>query len=181
MSRFPWFHINSLQAQCDKGAWSRGMDLFRRAGVVRTDIEAEGNGCWHIEGEVQGSMPEPYEVSVELVIAPNGQLTLWSGDCSCPVGEDCKHAVALTLQAAHQNPAQAHNTAQQIDTAVNQMIAQCKLKPDADAALHGLLVKFIAGAKAVRESQDAPMPQINAMREALVQYPQLFNDPGWAK
>ncbi|MEN9463404.1 MAG: hypothetical protein RLZZ355_1334, partial [Pseudomonadota bacterium] len=34
MSRFPWFHINSLQAQCDKGAWSRGMDLFRRAGVV---------------------------------------------------------------------------------------------------------------------------------------------------
>ena len=41
MSRFPWFHINSLQAQCDKGAWSRGMDLFRRAGVVRTDIEAE--------------------------------------------------------------------------------------------------------------------------------------------
>ena len=97
MSRFPWFHINSLQAQCDKGAWSRGMDLFRRAGVVRTDIEAEGNGCWHIEGEVQGSLPEPYEVSVELVIAPNGQLTLWSGDCSCPVGEDCKHAVALTL------------------------------------------------------------------------------------
>ena len=113
MSRFPWFHINSLQAQCDKGAWSRGMDLFRRAGVVRTDIEAEGNGCWHIEGEVQGSMPEPYEVSVELVIAPNGQLTLWSGDCSCPVGEDCKHAVALTLQAAHQNPAQAQNPAQE--------------------------------------------------------------------
>ncbi|MDE2382660.1 MAG: DnrO protein [Xanthomonadaceae bacterium] len=81
----------------------------------------------------------------------------------------------------HMDATQAHNTAQQIDTAVNQMIAQCKLKPDADAALHGLLVKFIAGAKAVRESQDAPMPKINAMREALVQYPQLFNDPGWAK
>jgi len=81
----------------------------------------------------------------------------------------------------HMDATQAHNTAQQIDTAVNQMIAQCKLKPDADAALHGLLVKFIAGAKAVRESQDTPMPQINAMREALVQYPQLFNDPGWAK
>ena len=81
----------------------------------------------------------------------------------------------------HMDATQAHNTAQQIDTAVNQMIAQCKLKPDADAALHGLLVKFIAGAKAVRESQEAPLPQINAMREALLQYPQLFNDPGWAK
>ena len=81
----------------------------------------------------------------------------------------------------HMDATQAHNTAQHIDTAVNQMIAQCKLKPDADAALHGLLVKFITGAKAVRESQEAPMPQINAMREALVQYPQLFNDPGWAK
>ena len=81
----------------------------------------------------------------------------------------------------HMDATQAHNTAQHIDTAVNQMIAQCKLKPDADAALHGLLVKFIVGAKAVRESQEAPMPQINAMREALAQYPQLFNDPGWAK
>ena len=81
----------------------------------------------------------------------------------------------------HMDATQAHNTAQLIDTAVNQMIAQCTLKPDADAALHGLLVKFITGAKAVRESQEAPLPQINAMREALLQYPQLFNDPGWAK
>lgn len=81
----------------------------------------------------------------------------------------------------HMDATQAHNTAQQIDTAVNQMIAQCKLKPDADAALHGLLVKFIVGAKAVRESQEAPMPQITAMREALVQYPKLFNDPDWSK
>ena len=81
----------------------------------------------------------------------------------------------------HMDATQAHNTAQQIDTAVNQMIAQCKLKPDADAALHGLLVKFIAGLDSEMETVFGQLPQINAMREALLQYPQLFNDPGWAK
>lgn len=108
MSRSPWFHLNSLQAQCDKGAWSRGMGLYRNADAVCIDIEPDGDGRWLIDGEVQGSLPEPYGVSVELVIAPNGQVKQWSGDCGCPVGVDCKHAVALTLEAAHQNPALDH-------------------------------------------------------------------------
>ena len=108
----------------------------------------------------------------------------WATDAPLRAGMRSIHQAVQALdhyEHGHMDATQAHNTAQQIDTAVNQMIAQCKLKPDADAALHGLLVKFIAGAKAVRESQEAPMPQIKAMREALAQYPQLFNDPSWPK
>lgn len=100
-SSAPWFPINSLQAWCEKGAWSRGMDLFRQAAVVHIDIEERGDGAFTLHGEVQGTQPEPYGLSVELQLAPNGQVSAWSGECSCPVGEDCKHAVALTLKAAH--------------------------------------------------------------------------------
>lgn len=79
----------------------------------------------------------------------------------------------------HMDATQARNTAQHIDEAVNGMIAACKLKPEADAALHGLLVKFLAGAKAVRESEEAPAAAIADMRAALERYPQLFEDAEW--
>ena len=113
--RSPWFQINSLQAQCDKGVWSRGMDLFRHAEVVRIENTPKTNGSWAIDGEVQGSLPEPYAVSVELALAPNGQVKYWQGDCSCPVGRDCKHAVALTLEAAQLNPADGTTSTQTVD------------------------------------------------------------------
>lgn len=81
----------------------------------------------------------------------------------------------------HMDATQAINTAKLIDTAVADMMAKCKLKPDADVALHGLLAQFLAGAKAVRESKQAPVADIAKMRQALARYPQLFVDPSWAK
>ena len=78
----------------------------------------------------------------------------------------------------HMDAVQARNVATLIDAAVNDMLANCKLKPDADAALHGLLAKFLAGAKALRESRETPAA-IAGMRAALVRYPQLFDDPEW--
>ncbi|CAN7338332.1 DEAD/DEAH box helicase [Acidovorax sp. LjRoot74] len=76
------------------------MDLFRQAAVVHIDIEERGDSAFTLRGEVLGTQPEPYGLSVEMQLAPNGQVSAWSGECSCPVGEDCKHAVALTLKAA---------------------------------------------------------------------------------
>ena len=81
------------------------MDLVRQSAVVRIDVETGGKGVWRITGEVQGTQYEPYSLSVSLVLAPNGQVRAWSGDCTCPVGEDCKHAVALTLKAQDVRPA----------------------------------------------------------------------------
>lgn len=79
----------------------------------------------------------------------------------------------------HMDATQAHNTAQHIDEAVKGMIAACKLQPEADAALHGLLAKFLAGAQAVRTSEVAPSAAIADMRAALARYPQLFDDAEW--
>lgn len=91
------------------------MELHRQADVVRVGIRQPAEGRWALAGEVQGSLPHPYEVSVQLVLAPNGQVKQWSGDCSCPVGADCKHAVALTLEAAHRDPAQGPSSTRAAD------------------------------------------------------------------
>ena len=73
----PNFSISSLQAQCDQGAWSPGTGLLRQPAIVRIDGEEAGEGVWRIGGEVQGTQYEPYALSVELVLAPNGQVRSW--------------------------------------------------------------------------------------------------------
>ncbi|MEI6762299.1 MAG: SNF2-related protein, partial [Betaproteobacteria bacterium] len=96
-----WFDPRSLQRQVDDPTWSRGLVLYRNQQVLSLDIEP-GFGGWVLLGEVQGSQREPYELSVELKLTQGGQLVYWDSDCSCPVGHQCKHGVALTLKAAYQ-------------------------------------------------------------------------------
>jgi len=102
-----WFQPASLQALCDAGAWARGMALFRAGHVRRLQIEPQG-GHWRLEGEVLGSQRTPYAVTVELGLMPDGEVDFWHGHCTCPVGRQCKHGVALVAQAAHRGaPSQA--------------------------------------------------------------------------
>lgn len=81
-------------------------------------------------------------------------------------------------QHGHLDAAQTAHVASLIDGAVNDMIANCKLQPDADAALHGLIAKFLAGANAARTGQNVPAALAD-MQGALKKYPLLFDDPTW--
>lgn len=91
-----------------------------------------------------------------------------------------RQAVQALEHAEHGHPdaAQSANVAKLIDGAVNDMIANCKLEPDADAALHGLLAKFLVGANAARTGQGIPAALAD-MQGALQKYPRLFDDPTW--
>ncbi len=101
MTAFLGFDLRSLQALCDTGAWSRGLGLYTTGQVLSAEVDPQDAGVWEITGKVQGSLRAPYAVAARLKLDLAGRVTAWSGDCSCPVGDDCKHAVALTLQAAH--------------------------------------------------------------------------------
>jgi len=79
----------------------------------------------------------------------------------------------------HMGIAQASAAVTLIDDAIAGRFADCKLEPDADVALHGLLAEFMAGAEAVRTSPQVPVAEIARMRQALARYPQLFDDPRW--
>ena len=106
----PLFPLKALQAQCDSGPWTRGQVLARGSSVKACSVESGPTGQWHIRGEVQGTAPEPYEVTATLVFDPQSTLKEWRGDCDCPVGIDCKHAVAITLFALQHAPAAAPHT-----------------------------------------------------------------------
>lgn len=106
----------------------------------------------------------------------------WPADASLREGMR-KIRVALQglehYEHGHMGIPQASATVALIYEAVEAMFADCKLEPDADVALHGLLATFLAGAEAVRTSPQVPTLEITRMREALARYPQLFDDPQW--
>jgi superfamily II DNA or RNA helicase len=87
----------------DEAALERlvGPTTFSRAsryadqGAVLT-CEWKDGDTW-VSGQVQGSDFEPYYASAKLVRAPSGRLSRLVANCTCPVGLNCKHAVALLL------------------------------------------------------------------------------------
>jgi hypothetical protein len=77
----------------------------------------------------------------------------------------------------HMGPDQAVLLAGQIEEAVRGIITACKLPPDADAALHAILVPLLQGADALKADPHRLEP-IAAMRAALADYARQFDDPG---
>ena len=96
---FPSFPLKALQGLCDSGAWTRGRGLAGGDSVTVLGVERLAPNLWRIQGQVQGTARRPYDVVVQLAFDANSALSDWLGDCSCPVGAECKHAVALTLTA----------------------------------------------------------------------------------
>jgi len=65
-----------------------------------------------------------------------------------------------------------------IKSAIDSVFATCKLEPEADAALHGMLVPLLDGVQAFK-SNPADTSSVAAMRQAIADYPRLFDDPNW--
>ena len=63
-----------------------------------------------------------------------------------------------------------------IDEAIADMFAHCKLDPEPDIALHGVLARLMAGTQALRADPASAAP-VAAMRAAMADYARLFDDP----
>ncbi|MBE0474431.1 DEAD/DEAH box helicase [Rhodoferax sp.] len=95
-----WLDLASLVQRCDAATYTRGLELYRNQRVLTLSIEPLDNG-WLLQGDVQGSVRKPYNVSIELDRGANGRVIDWYSDCTCPVGYQCKHGVALMIKAAY--------------------------------------------------------------------------------
>ena len=76
----------------------------------------------------------------------------------------------------HMGPEQAAILASTIDRHVRTIIANCKLPPDADAALHGIIVPLMQNAQALKQ-KPADLSPIAPMRSALERYDRQFQEP----
>ena len=106
----------------------------------------------------------------------------WATDAPLRAGMRNLREATETLnhyEMGHLDDVQRDNAVDKIDAAIQDMVAHCTLKPEADAALHGLLATFIAGANAARAGKFGKA-ELAPMQDALAQYPQLFDDAEWS-
>jgi superfamily II DNA or RNA helicase len=88
--------LDSFQNRFDLKTFERGARYYRNGRVQHLNIDRY-QGI--ISGSVRGSEQRIYTVVARCGVGEDGSATL-RGHCSCPVGNDCKHLVAL-LFAAH--------------------------------------------------------------------------------
>ena len=82
-------------------------------------------------------------------------------------------------ERGHMGPEQATELANGIARDVNFIVANCKLEPSADAALHPIIGALMKGALALK-AKPADLAAIPPMRSALQDYARQFDDPGFA-
>ncbi|WP_345333211.1 DEAD/DEAH box helicase [Ferrimonas pelagia] len=78
----------------EAGTFARGERYFQEGNVL--DLQEEGRSGRRLWGLVSGRGDLEYDVSIEYT--PRGRR-LFRCQCSCPVGHNCKHAVAVLLMA----------------------------------------------------------------------------------
>ena len=88
----PSFGVEDIQSVFDPRCVERGRGYFREGRVEQVQWSGDGR---QIHGQVIGSGFEPYQV--EVSVTGYAERTRVSGRCSCPVGRDCKHVVAVLL------------------------------------------------------------------------------------
>lgn len=80
---------------------------------------------------------------------------------------------------AHITKELATQLADQITGHVNTIIVNCKLPPDADAALHGIIGPLLQNASALK-ADPGRNDAVTAMHKALDQYARTFDDPDFS-
>ena len=94
------FGTDDIERAVGEVSYLRGLDYFVRGMVRSVEFGSPGR----IHGEVSGSRPKPYAVAVKYEFGSDGTLLPVEGRCSCPVGYNCKHTVAVLLAARHVSP-----------------------------------------------------------------------------
>ena len=75
-------------------AFSRGERYVRNGHVEKQTWFGSGTQLF---GQVRGSRPEPYSVTVSFTVNSAGKASRAAGVCTCPVKRNCKHVAALLL------------------------------------------------------------------------------------
>lgn len=105
----------------------------------------------------------------------------WASDAPLRTGmAEIRTAVAALqhYERGHMGQEQAVELATQIQQQIAYLVANCKLEPQADAALHEIIAELGASAQALKDDP-FDLSVIPPMRQALQHYPRQFDDSTW--
>ncbi|WP_382227010.1 SNF2-related protein [Hydrogenophaga atypica] len=162
-----WFPPQAIQYEVDPATWDRGHGMFLQNRVLSMEVDFDGVG-WVITGEVQGTQRQPYHTEVEITLDPKGRLVDWYGDCTCPVGMNCKHAVALSIKAAYQGRRLVAVPHKQPTDVMLEAIeqAQARLAQQAEAAAERQLLAWLNQVEAAQDPHEARLQGLMSNRRS---------------
>ena len=88
---------SDIRYECGDSAYERGRSYFEKGQVVNLEIKSEGALFVQLNASVKGSGSHPYLQSIRISWRPDYSAAQIIGDCSCPVGHNCKHVAAACL------------------------------------------------------------------------------------
>lgn len=112
---------------------------------------------------------------------PVAPATRWATDAPLRKGmNDIRIALGELrhFELGHMPAAMALERVTAIEDATTYLFAHCKLAPAADAALHGMLVPLLSAAHRFKNDTNDESA-IPAMRSAIADYPNYFDDQKW--
>ncbi len=89
---------SDIRYECGDSTYARGKNYYDKGQVVKLKISNEGALFVQINSSVKGSVQNPYNQNIRINWRPDYSAAEIEGDCSCPVGYNCKHVAAACLQ-----------------------------------------------------------------------------------
>lgn len=126
-----------------------------------SDLQGHAHGDHHS----RASLAEP-------ITAPEGG---WASDAPLRQG---MQAILDAVVTAVRDGGEAKVLATELRAQIRYLFANCKLEPQADAALHGILVELLQSAHRLEAGASA-REEHGALHAALKAYGQAFQHPGW--
>lgn len=145
MPTFPSLNESILKQNIDAVYLQRGKSYQQYGNVKQLIIRNEGK---KMTASVAGTHWQPYQVSIQIQIDENQKKIRIYGDCSCPIGFNCKHVAAVLYQALAEknNFSSRHNHELQswlkhLDTALQAPQSSEEKQSDAQHLLYVLSLK----------------------------------------
>ena len=105
-----------IRTLCDRRSYLRGKGYYQEGRVQKVDLVKQDAFSWFIEAMVRGTRPYRQHIVIRKDEAE------FIGDCSCPVGYNCKHVAAVLLFVLDKNLlAKAANNASLVDEWLDQL------------------------------------------------------------
>ncbi len=88
---------SDIRYECGDAFYERGRGYFERGMVTNLTVASEGALFVQINATVKGSHKDPYRQNIRIVWRPDYSAAEIEGDCTCPIGYNCKHVAAVCL------------------------------------------------------------------------------------
>ena len=112
-------NIDRIKPWFDEGTFKRGTDYWETGHVRRVKVTEDGTEL-SVQSSVSGSRGLMYHQEIEIYEYEN--LIEISGECTCPVGINCKHVVAVLCELVASYSVKASSGG--IDQPVDEWLAQ---------------------------------------------------------